>query len=201
MDLLEDLNLYLPKYLSADNLVELKKQLRAWGEGHDPGEFFTTKLKKEPFLFQGDGTNALIGNFPDPKIQEGKVLLLSNTCDMDPANIRLNPSRIMYAPILNLDKYIESLTKKEISDEKIHNHIQDLKSQTISQIFYLPTYHLWGHDSIVLFDRAISIHLSSDHVRNMVDARHFTLSNFGFYLLVLKLSYHFSRIQEKVDRD
>jgi hypothetical protein len=28
----------------------------------------------------------------------------------------------------------------------------------------------------------------------------FTLSNFGFYLYLLKLSIHFTRIQEKIDR-
>lgn len=42
----EDIKLYLPQYLSEDNLVELKKQLKAFGEGHDTGEYFTTRLKK-----------------------------------------------------------------------------------------------------------------------------------------------------------
>lgn len=201
MDLEEDLRLYLPQYLSEDNLVELKKQLKAFGEGHDTGEYFTTRLKEEPFLFQGDGVKSIMCNLPDPTLKEDvPVLLLSNTCDMDINNKRLNQCRIMYSPILNLDKYIAVLERKGLSTNQISNHIKEIKNQAISQILYLPTAILWGHDSIVMFDRAISIPLSNESIEKMVYTRSFSLSNYGFYLLLLKLSYHFTRIQEKVDR-
>ena len=201
MDLEEDLRLYLPQYLSEDNLVELKKQLKAFGEGHDTGEYFTTRLKEEPFLFQGDGVKSIMCNLPDPTLKEDvPVLLLSNTCDMDINNKRLNQCRIMYSPILNLDKYIAVLERKGLSTNQISNHIKEIKNQAISQILYLPTAILWGHDSIVMFDRAISIPLSKESIEKMVYTRSFSLSNYGFYLLLLKLSYHFTRIQEKVDR-
>lgn len=201
MDLEKDLRLYLPQYLSEDNLVELKKQLKAFGEGHDTGEYFTTRLKEEPFLFQGDGVKSIMCNLPDPTLKEDvPVLLLSNTCDMDINNKRLNQCRIMYSPILNLDKYIAVLERKGFSTNQISNHLKEIKNQAISQILYLPTAILWGHDSIVMFDRAISIPLSKESIEKMIYTRSFSLSNYGFYLLLLKLSYHFTRIQEKVDR-
>lgn len=106
----------------------------------------------------------------------------------------------MYAPILNLDKYINALKSNGISDDRIQNHVKEIKNQSISQILYLPTSILYGYDSIVMFDRAISIPLSKENINNLVRSRLFTLSNYGFYLLLLKLSYHFTRIQEKVDR-
>lgn len=201
MDFGEDIKLYLPQYLAEDNLTVLKQQLKAFGEGHDIGEYFTSRLKDEPYLFQGDGVKSIMVNLPNPEIKHDiPVLLLSNTCDMDVNNSRLNQCRIMYAPILNLDKYINALKSNGISYDRIQNHVKEIKNQSISQILYLPTSILYGYDSIVMFDRAISIPLSKENINNLVRSRLFTLSNYGFYLLLLKLSYHFTRIQEKVDR-
>ncbi len=127
-------------------------------------------------------------------------MLLSNTCDMDINNKRLYPCRIMYAPILNLDKYIKSLKDKGISETRIISHVTDIKRQLISQIMYLPTKSIFDHDSIVMFDRGMSIALSPKNIAEMLSSRMFTLSNYGFYLFLLKISYHFTRIQENVDR-
>lgn len=200
MDLGDNIRLYLPQYLSEDRLTALKSQLKSFGEGHDTGEYFTEKLKSEPFLLQGDGVSALVCNLPDTRLKKAPVLLLSNTCDMDVHNVRLNPSRLMYAPILNLDKYVASLAKREFPKEKIDNHVAAIKAQVVSQILYLPTAILWGNDSIVLFDRIISMPLTKENIEECIKSRSFSLSNYGFYLLLLKLSYHFTRIQEKVDR-
>lgn len=201
MDLEEDIKLYLPQYLSEDNLVALKQQLKAFGEGHDSGEYFTRQLIDQPNLFQGDGVKSIMFDLPNPELKEDiPVLLLSNSCDMDINNKRFNPCKIMYAPILNLDKYVAVLEKQGVSSVRIKDHVNNIKNQTISQILYLPTTIIYGHDSIVMFDKAISIPLSSENISKMLSSRMFTLSNYGFYLLLLKLSYHFTRIQEKVDR-
>ena len=200
LDLGDDIKLYLPRYLSEDRLVILKQQLRKFGEGYDTGKYFTDLLKGEPLLYQGDGVYALVGNFPDTTRKNAPVLLLSNTCDMDIRNERLNPCRIMYAPIFNLDKYIQKLREREIPDAQIATHVNDIKNQIVSQIFYLPKTSSLGYDGMVFFDRAMSISLSEGSFSKCIESRFFSLSDYGFYLLLLKLSYHFTRIQEKVDR-
>lgn len=196
----EDIKLYLPQYLSEDGMAALKKELKQFGSGHDSGAYFTTRLKDEPFLFQGDGVMAPICNLPDTRVQDAPVILLSNTCDMDISNARLNPCRIMYAPILNLEKYVEALQRSGVSEDRIKSHVADIKNQQISQILYLPTEPFFNHDSIVMFDRGMSIALTQENIDKMLKSRFFTLSNYGFYLFLLKISYHFTRIQEKVDR-
>lgn len=200
MDLVDDIELYLPRYLSEDKLNSLKQQLKEFGEGYDTGKYFTDRLKNDPLLYQGDGVCALVCNFPDTKSKDAPVLLLSNTCDMDIGNNRMNSCRMMYAPILNLEKYILKLKSRNIPDEKIKNHVSDIKGQIISQIFYLPKTSSLGYDGMVFFDRAMSLPLSEENVGKCIASRLFSLSNYGFYLLLLKLSYHFTRIQEKVDR-
>ena len=201
MELEENIKLYLPQYLSEDKLTSLKKELKNFGNGYDSGKYFTTILNSDPNLFQGDCVKAQVWNLPDIKSSVENVILLSNTCDMDISNLRLNPCRVMYATIFNLEKYLQKLINKKFEKNKIDNHIKDIKNQLVSQILYLPTKSILGYDSFVLFDRTISIPLTSEIVDNCTKTRKVSLSNYGFYLFLLKLSYHFTRIQEHVDRD
>ena len=127
------------------------------------------------------------------------AILLSNTCDMSTDNKRMNPCRIMYAPILNFEKYAQRLLKF-FPEHRVKNHLKDVKAQLISQILYLPKGGKIDYDGIVFFDRAISIPLTEETVRAMCGNKLFTLSNFGLYLLLFKMSVHFTRIQERIDR-
>jgi hypothetical protein len=85
------------------------------------------------------------------------------------------------------------------SEEKIKNHISDVKAQKVSSMFYLPSIGELG-ESVVFFDRLL--HVSQKYVdRKTVQTRRlFSLSDYGFYLFVFKLSIHLSRIREGVDR-
>lgn len=62
-------------------------------------------------------------------VKKVSCLILSNTCDMDLSNSRMFPASIMYAPIINLTKYISVLQKQGINSSKIENHISNLKQQ------------------------------------------------------------------------
>lgn len=54
---------------------------------------------------------------------------------------------------------------------------------------------------LVRFDCIFSLPSSKEFIEKLTSERIFTLINYGFYLLLFKLSVHFTRIQEKVDRD
>lgn len=112
MELEENIKLYLPQYLSEDKLTSLKKELKNFGNRYDSGKYFTTFLKSDSNLFQGDCVKAQVWNLPDIESREENVILLSNTCDMDISNLRLNQCRVMYAPIFNLEKYHQKLIEK-----------------------------------------------------------------------------------------
>ena len=137
MELEENIKRYLPQYLSEDKLTSLKKELKNFGNGYDSGKYFTNILNSAPNLFQGDCVKAQVWNLPDIKSSVENVILLSNTCDMDISNLRLNPCRVMYAPIFNLEKYLQKLKNKNFEKNKIDNHIKDIKNQLVSQILYL----------------------------------------------------------------
>lgn len=196
----EDLKKYLPKYLSEENYQSLLKELKSFPDNID-ARMYTSSLK-DNVIYQGDGIN----NMPIVDLTKGEiitksapVLILSNTCDMDLANTRLFPTSIMYVPIIKLSKYREVLNNSCKDDTKIDNHINDLKQQKITQIMYLPGNGIMD-DSLVFLDRIHNINNKYIDRSKLCDTRIFSLSDYGFYLFIFKLSVHFLRVQEKVNR-
>lgn len=201
MNVFDDISLYLPQYLSSEAKDALRKELSLYPTNGTKDTIYTSTLDNVDYLLQGDGIMEVdYINFPDKEVKKIPVLLLSNTCDMSIENKRMNECRILYSPILNLEKYKNMLLKK-YSTTKVDNHIEDVKNQHVSQILYLPKGGKLEYEGIVFFDRAISIPLSEGVVDDMCKNKLFTFSNFGFYLFLLKISIHFTRIQEKIDRN
>lgn len=196
----EELKKYLPKYLSEENYNSLLSELKSFPNNID-GRMYTSLLDKN-IIFQGDGIKELPVidlAHTEKGIKKVNSLILSNTCDMDLANTRPFPASIMYAPIVNLSKYISVLQKQGIENSKIENHISNLKQQKITQIIFLPA-NSQIEDSIVFLDRIQHIDYRYIDRELLEQQRLFSLSDYGFYLLIFKMSVHFLRIQEKVNR-
>lgn len=196
----EELRKYLPKYLSEENYRNLLSELKSFPDNID-ARMYTSSLNDE-ILYQGDG----IDNMPiidlaqsSKNIQFVPALILSNTCDMDLSNKRMLPTSIVYAPIIKLSRYQSVINQHCDNICKIENHIADLKQQKITQIMYLPATGKM-EESVVLLDRIFSINNKFVNRSKLKDIRFFSFSDYGFYLFVFKLSVHFSRIQEKVNR-
>jgi len=83
----------------------------------------------------------------------------------------------------------------------IDNHLEDIRRQRITQIFYLPLGSSLGYEAIVFLDRINNCDNKSISRENLSQRRLFVLSDYGFYLFLTKLSFHFSRVQEKIDRN
>jgi len=198
---LEEIKLYLPKYLSAESEQNLFKNLKDFPDNID-SRMYSSMLLDDQIIYQGDGLEGLlIINLPDSRIGQAKAMVLSNTCDIDINNVRFFSSSICYAPIFNLQKYVNKLlARKAAPAERISQFIQSLKKQRISQIFYLPGGGKLNSDSFIFFDKINSCDNSTIDRQQLAKTRLFSLSNFGLYLFLFKLSIHFSRIREGIDR-
>ncbi|MFO7852062.1 MAG: hypothetical protein ACQERS_11515 [Bacteroidota bacterium] len=197
-----EIKLYLPKYLSAETQKELFENLNGFPDTIDE-RLYTSKFIDEEIVYQGDGLqDMLIINLPSPHIKLKPGLVLSNSCDINPENERFFDSRVMYAPIFNLRKYEETLRGKGIkSKQAIDNHLKDIRNQLATQIFYLPKKGTILEESIVFLDRVLNMPIDSIDKQNLKTIRLFSLSQYGHYLFVFKLSLHLSRIREGIDRD
>lgn len=198
---LDDFKLYLPKFLSSESDKELFDSLKDFPKNID-SRIYTNYLSDTDIIYQGDGINdMLFVNLPNPDIKPVPSMILSNTCDIDLANVRNFPSQLVYTAIFNLTKYQETLYKNSTkTKEQIDSHIFSIKNQEITQIFYLPKVEGKIDDSIIFFDRVCNFPNKLVSRENLKEKRLFTLSDYGSYLFLLKLSIHFTRIQDKVER-
>lgn len=196
---LEEVSKYLPKYLSPESTEELFNELAQFPDNIN-ARLYTSQLIDKNNLFQGDGICCLPHiSLPDSTVYEAPAMIVSNTCDNEP-HIRFIPISIQYTPILKLRKTVKLMRDNGIDEEKIEEFISLIKKQRISQIFYLPVGSGVAEESLIFFDKIASCenNIEKDDIPDM---RLFSLSNFGIYLFILKLSIHFTRIQEKVDRN
>jgi len=202
---IEEVEKYLPQYLSESATVSLFNELEQFPENIDK-RIYTDKLKNDPSIYQGDGMRELLYvNLPELQANPILGMIFSNTCDISDENKRLFDSRLAFAPIFNLEKYKNALIKKYVdSGEKqltsIESHIEDIRKQNISQIFYLPKCGSLENDSFVFLDRINNLPASYFDENEIKDNRAFSLSDYGFYMFLFKLSVHFTRVRENVQR-
>ncbi len=198
---IEDVKIYLPKFFSAESDKELFEGLNEFPANID-SRIYTQYLSETELIYLGDALNGmLVVNLPDTTVKPVTSMILSNTCDIDLQNKRNFPSQIVYAPIINLGKYRDTLyAKSEKTREQIDSHINSIKKQEITQIFYLPEIDGKLEESIVFFDRVCNCSNKLIDRTTLREKRVFTLSDYGAYLCLLKLSTHFTRIQDKVER-
>ena len=201
MNILEDIKLYLPKYLSSESEKTLFEELSSFPENID-SRLYTSSLNNVDIVFQGDGFQGLLFiNFPDTKIGNVPAMILSNTCDINPQNQRIFQPNIVYSPIFNLEKYRNGLLEEGFDQQRIEDHMASLKRQENTSIFYLPRGGSLEADSLVFFDRINSCPIDYLDQRENGKQKLFILSGYGHYLFLFKLSIHFTRVREGVDRD
>lgn len=197
----EEFRIYLPKYLSSESERELFAGLKDFPENIDD-RIYSTYLQNDEVLYQGDGIkDLLVFNFPKLEKKKKECIVLSNTCDIDPNNKRNFPSQIIYAPIIKLEDYIHKIIEKTSKTPiQVQEHINAIRKQKITQIFYLPPFSGRLEESIVFLDRIFNLPNGFIDREKLNERRIFNLSDYGIYLFLYKISIHFTRIQDRVER-
>ena len=142
--------------------------------------------------FHGDSNN-LYSNQSKHKI---KAMVLSNSCDVSRKNKREFPPRVSFAPLIKLEKIADRLSQAGISRTAVEAKIEAIRNQKVTSIFFLPKDTGLDDEYVVLLDDLHSMPLKNYKGTEKV----LTLSMAGFYLFAFKLSVHFCRLHENVDR-
>lgn len=197
----EDIEKYLPKYLSPENQKELYAELKEFPD--NISKIYGSDFTFQAGILQSDVVKGIpFFNLPDTTSKISKVMVISNSCDIDPANNRPIPPKVSYIPLISLDKFIKLLKSQDVAEERIRGIVESIKKQEKTNMFYLPKGAHIEEDMIALFENVLSI--NRDIFFDLAEAKSYklaTLSNYGFYMFLLKLSIHFTRIQEGVDRN
>lgn len=186
---------FLPYYLTAEQKNGLASAMRDFsGRSH----IYTSHFSGE--TLQGDYWEKMpFMDFNTGKKDKLKVLVLSNSCDIDASNSRDFPIHMTYAPIISMSLYEQLLVKLGHDSKVIAGKVEAIKGQKITSMIFLPASAEVESDGIALLDRAISVpfkaFLAEKEKRKIV-----SLNQFGHYLLSFKLSIHFCRIHEGIVR-
>jgi hypothetical protein len=202
VDSFDEIKKYLPQYLSSESQKTLFSEIDTFVSNGHCDNMYSSKFQRNEIVLQGDVLHDFDFVFlPNRNFNKSAGMVLTNTCDIDPANNRLLPIQICYAPIMRLGAYISRLEKENINGDKIKLHIENIKKQRYTHILYLPK-HSQGpsEDAIVMLDRICNCDTLEIDRANVPNQRMLSLNNFGFYLFLMKLSINFTRIREKVDR-
>jgi len=189
----------VPPYLIPQEKEELVAQLRDL-PNLDGRKFYSSGPAGEDTVFQGDGF--LQFTFIDllsSATKIGKAFVISNTCDLSPENERVLPINLMYAPLAPLRGFESALRTQQSG--KADSVLSAIRKNQYTHILYLPEIPGQLDESIVRLDMVHNIPptflYSKDDWKSL---RLFSLSNFGIYTTILKLSIHFHRLQEGVSR-
>ena len=201
----------LPPYLTSPEKSRLKEGLE---------QFFpenSTKEIKYDNFYQDDTDSYfkqsdLIAEVRFPEWDEthrqynalyGDAMLLSNTCDINPVNQRnANSKESLFAPIIDLPEYLSDLRINGYNDNQLQTFEADIKRQRITNILYLPPYRDTGPSYIVLLDFIFRFPTAELNklLMNITQEKIKSLSRFGYYLFIFKLSYHLCRVPEEKER-
>lgn len=185
----------IPFYLTQDQKIALAKALKDF-TNHGVGDYYTSQFKHE--LLQGDGWGSVpIVDYRTQTLRKVRAVVLSNTCDMNNSGTRTTPPQVTVAPIVNMERYKDSLRQRGVDEQKINDKMESIKKQAITNVVHLPA----GPDfdeSIVQLDMLYTLPVSA--FKESSTGNIFTLSMFGFYLFIFKLSVHFCRFHEQIER-
>lgn len=204
-------NIVLPENLLDTTKERLKRLLsQFFNVEHRKGEKRYDNFYHESppnYFLQGDVLKKINSLFWDDEanqytFSESPVVLLSNTCDVSKDNEHIVDKQALYAPVIKLDFFIDSLKEDGFSADQITSVLNNLRSQTYSNIFYLPPNPVNGNEYVILLDNIFwqPSTILRTKLETINDERFLSLNHFGFYLLITKISYHFCRVPEEIDR-
>lgn len=192
----EQLGRQLPYYLTAPQKTELVDALSSFNHGRHVNYYIS---QYENVMLQGDcWPNLPVMDINTGERKDVKGVILSNSCDISSGNTRIVTPKIVFAPIVSLNGYLVALEEEGLTSQQINAKADSIRRQEITSIFYLPQAAGLNGEAIIILDDLHSV--PSDNINPENSEKIFTLSMVGFYIFLFKLSIHFCRMHEKVQR-
>ncbi|MCK5506164.1 MAG: hypothetical protein KAJ10_13450 [Thermodesulfovibrionia bacterium] len=121
------------------------------------------------------------------------VAMVSNACDMQPSR----KETVIASPIVILA--VRAAFLKDIGGKDIETKLQDIRENKIFSFFYLPARDSFP-ESYIDFSRMITVN-SNFANRVYTGKRILSLSQYGFYLFLIKLTFHLARMEYPVSQN
>jgi hypothetical protein len=197
----------LPAYLHETTKRRIDSALSQFETDNeiDYSDFFS-HLESE-YLMQSDVVSSIKGIEWDEVLMDymsgfNPAVLISNTCDIFEGNVRaVNPKEALFAPIIPLNEYIKDCKEEGYTDDQLISFKDTLIKQKFTNLFYLPPNYRNNKAYIVRLDKIYWSPASQVNVvtSDLKGQRYLSLSQWGFYLFLVKLSVHICRAPEEIE--
>lgn len=192
---IDEISIYLPKYLTPAQKQELTSELRSFPDVKG----FYWAVPSEHELLQGDGWRGFVAiNYFTLERKTVSGVILSNSCDIDLKNERGYSPRVLFSPLIPLQRYADELSNSGKSAETVASTLAAIRDQLVTSLFYLPGSPQGRSESIAVLDDVHTMPVDAflSGSRSLL----FRLNQIAFYILLIKLSIHFCRAQEGIQR-
>lgn len=185
----------LPYYLTGERKDGFLRHLADFQLGK-PVNYFQSSDDAE--IFQGDVTSGfVVSNIETQQFKRVQGIAISNSCDISRENERELQVSIVFAPTVSLENFHMSLIKSGVDRERADQKLKEIRGQRITDLFYLPNTEE-SPELIAMLSKVSSMPFMV-YEKNGPKISH-RLSQLGHYLFLFKLSFHFCRFHEEIDR-
>ncbi len=193
----EELRVFLSEDLLKENLDSVVQEIQEMQAGRG----MVAANHEEPLL-QGD----VFENVPCVSRASGvaaisprRAIVVSNSCDVSTDNPRNLPVHISVAPVLRLARYEQMLLDHAVVPQRVAGIVASIRRQEKSDVLFLPAGAGLTEDMVALLDQVQSMPFSQ-FAAAPAGPRAGVLTQRGFWVLLVKLSMHFLRPHEGVER-
>lgn len=198
----DELERYFPSYLTKAGKESILSGIRAFQNKENYG-LFLSGISGSPkdTILQGDICRGFsYYDFSKEGLVENIAgIVISNSCDISTENKRNLPVNVVFCPLFSLKMYQKLLEDEGFDKNRVEGIISSIKNQNTTNILFLPESQFITQDAVVRLDMAYSISLNHLKAKSG-DYKICSLNQFGFYLLLFKLSVHFCRLHEGIER-
>lgn len=185
----------IPYYLTQEAAKGLLDELKNYS---DKTDFYTSRYPEE--FLQGDGWHGFtVFDFHTSAGRPVKAMVLSNSCDISTDNAREMPSKITFVPLIKFNKLQKLFEDAGKDPQAVQQKMLSIREQKNTSFFFLPAQSSLPEDYVAWLSDVHSMP-SSVFIDNAKRSKFFTLNMTGFYLFLFKLSIHFCRFHENLDR-
>ncbi|SDS33889.1 hypothetical protein [Pseudomonas sp. bs2935] len=191
----QDIKDQIPYYLTQESAKGLLEELKNYSENTD---FYTSRYPND--LLQGDGWQGFtIFDFSTNEGRSVKALVLSNSCDIATENAREIPPKITFVPLIKFGKLQRIFEDAGKDPQAVKQKMLAIREQKNTSFFFLPAQGALPEDYVAWLSDVHSMP-SQVFINSDKRTKFFTLNMTGFYLFLFKLSIHFCRFHENLDR-